>query len=100
MTKITIEVCQCDFCGIQEITLPECVVCGKHMCKKHRTGVLFGVYNIRERTDKLSSVFKEERYLCPECLGDRKEVYLKLAEELITEAEKVPEEPVEPEIPK
>lgn len=93
--KITIEVCQCDFCGIREITLPTCIVCGKHMCSKHQTKVDFGVFYERVRNEKLSSVYKESSYICPECQGDRKTTYLKLAEELIAEAEKVPEEPPE-----
>jgi hypothetical protein len=100
MVKITVEICQCDFCSVRDLVLPQCIVCGKHICIKHQNQVKFGVFEMRVKSDKLTSVYKEERYLCPECKGDRKAVYTKLAGELITEAEKVPELPPEEVIPK
>jgi hypothetical protein len=93
------EICQCDFCGIRDIVLPECLVCGKHMCVKHRFAVDFGIFELRERTEKTASVYKESDYICPECHGDRKLLYTKLAAILITEAEKIEELPPEEVLP-
>lgn len=100
MVEIQITAYQCDFCGIRDLSLPTCVVCGKHLCKKHRKIIDFGVFEIQVRNERVTSVFKEERYLCPVCTGKRADVYLKLAAELIAEAEKIPEEEPPLEEPK
>lgn len=98
MTIIKMDVCQCDFCGLKELTLPTCAVCGKHMCVQHRNAVDFGVFSTRERNEKFSSVYKESDTICPECIKDKPVLYVKLAEILLTKSEEVP--PEEPLLPK
>jgi hypothetical protein len=100
MTKITIEVCQCDFCGNREFTLPTCIICGRHICPQHRNSIDFGVFSKYERTDKTKSLFRESQYACPECIKKRKELYVELANQLIAESEKEEELPPEEVIPK
>ena len=94
MVEIQITAYQCDFCGIRALSMPACIVCGKHMCVKHRIAVDFGIFEYREKSEKLSSVYKESEYVCIECSKDKKALYIKLAGDLIAKSE---EEEIPPE---
>lgn len=91
MTKIMKEIYKCDICGLEALSLPECILCGKHLCVQHDNIVDMGVFTQRTRTEKVSSVLKESVHACMVCLKDRENFYLKLAEVLTEKSHEVPE---------
>lgn len=90
MTKITKEIYQCDYCGIEALTMSECILCGKHLCVKHDNLVDMGVFTLRTRNEKVSSLLKETVHACMSCTKDRENFYLKLAEVLMNKASEEP----------
>lgn len=79
--KVNIDINQCDFCEMREITLPECLICKKHICKDHGFYIetLSRLWKLKKES-KSSNVFplySKKEYLCIEC-KDKQIEFLKI----------------------
>ena len=96
MTKITKEIFVCDFCSLESLSLPECLLCGKHFCDKH--GFECDMNATYARISKPSvSIIKEMVYVCQECHHKQSDLMRAMADYLNERAEEVEKPiPIEP----
>ena len=93
MVKIQAEIYQCDFCSVKALVLPECILCGKHMCEKHRGAGAIKTSILRESNNKVYYSFGRTEYICFDCANDKPNFLRKCALVLENEADRIEQEP-------
>lgn len=99
MVEIQITAYQCDFCSVKGFEMPACILCGKHICEKHRGAAGVKVSLTRESNNRLYYSFSREEYICFDCANDKPNLLRKIAIVLSNEADRIESEPPqEPEL--
>lgn len=96
MVDITLETVKCDYCETIQ-TDKKCIVCGKDICKEHRSkveGRMFIGY-LKDSKWHISAT----AYICslepecnPNCFQNKKKIVEELSKLLLVEAEKIKKE--------